>query len=318
MQGGRIFSYDVKKNWWSRAGVPSKMAAGEPGGPDSEMFYDFGVNDEHGVPRHTVAFGAQCHPNCDCGRFLEIGNSVFMEYKKRDDGEFEKLAQQNVDFGGGLERITAASNGDSDVFKINTLFAAIKIIEERSGKSYGDREYIRSFRIIADHVRASVFMIADGVIPSNSGRGYILRRLIRRGVRHADKLGLKQGTSDTKILSDVSRIADCYVRGYMDFYPELKERAGLIYEEIEKEEQKFREALRGGLAAFTKAEREFDKAEWVGMPDEELPSGANKTIAIAGHAVKMLPRDVVFDLYQTYGLPMDLIQEMAKRYFYRH
>ena len=109
MQGGRIFSYDVKKNWWSRAGVPSKMPAGEPGGPDSEVFYDFGTP-------HDAKFGAQCHPNCDCGRFLEIGNTVFMEYKKREDGSVRELAQQNVDFGGGLERITAASIGDPDCF----------------------------------------------------------------------------------------------------------------------------------------------------------------------------------------------------------
>src|SRR6185437_2511894 len=119
MQGGRIFSYDVKKNWWSRAGVPAKMPAGEPGGPDSEVFYDFGETDEGGMPRHSKAFGEQCHPNCDCGRFLEIGNSVFMEYKKSADGTFERLDQRNVDFGGGLERITAATIGDSDVFHID-------------------------------------------------------------------------------------------------------------------------------------------------------------------------------------------------------
>jgi alanyl-tRNA synthetase len=306
MQDGRIFSYDVKKNWWSRAGVPSKMAAGEPGGPDSEMFYDFGTP-------HDTKFGAQCHPNCDCGRFLEIGNSVFMEYKKREDGQFEKLSQQNVDFGGGLERITAASIADPDVFKINILFGAIKRIEEYSGKSYESKEYIKSFRIVADHIRASVFMILDGVIPSNSGRGYVLRRLIRRSVRHADKLGLKeQGTSGTEILSHVSQIVDWYVRSYTDFYPEFKGKASFIYGEIEKEEKKFREALRGGLAILTKAEREFDKAEWVGFPGEELPFDSNRTISIAGHAGKMLPREIVFDLYQTYGLPIDMIQEIAK------
>jgi alanyl-tRNA synthetase len=307
MQGGRIFSYDVKKNWWSRAGVPSKMPAGEPGGPDSEIFYEFTSVE------HDTKFGAHCHPNCDCGRFLEIGNSVFMEYKKNDDGSFSKLTQRNVDFGGGLERITAAANGDSDVFKINILFGAIKRIEEYSGKSYESKEYIKSFRIIADHIRASVFMILDGVIPSNSGRGYVLRRLIRRSVRHADKLGLKeQGASGTEILSHVSQIVDWYVRSYIDFYPEFKGNASFIYGEIEKEEKKFREALRGGLVILKKAEREFDKAEWVGFPDEELPFDSNKTISIAGHVGKILPREIVFDLYQTYGLPIDMIQEIAK------
>ncbi|MCH8048919.1 alanine--tRNA ligase, partial [Patescibacteria group bacterium] len=129
MQGGRIFAYGVKKNWWSRAGIPSNMPKGEPGGPDSEIFFDFGTP-------HNEAFGKQCHPNCDCGRFMEIGNSVFMEYKKREDGSFEKLQQRNVDFGGGLERITAAVNEDADVFKIDTLSAVIAKIEELSAKKY--------------------------------------------------------------------------------------------------------------------------------------------------------------------------------------
>src|SRR6185503_1609797 len=108
MQGGRIFYYDAKKNWWSRAGAPEKMPAGEPGGPDSEVFYDFGT-------AHDPKFGLECHPNCDCGRFLEIGNSVFMQYIKKEDGSFALLPKQNVDFGGGLERIAAVSNGTDDI-----------------------------------------------------------------------------------------------------------------------------------------------------------------------------------------------------------
>ena len=155
-QGGRIFAYDAKKNWWSRAGAPENMPAGEPGGPDSEVFYDFQTE-------HDPSYGKECHPNCDCGRFLEIGNSVFMEYQKQDDGSFAKLAQRNVDFGGGLERIVAASNGNSDIFTIDTLSVVIKKIEELSGANYAGNQ--KPFRVIADHIRGAVFMIGDGVLP---------------------------------------------------------------------------------------------------------------------------------------------------------
>jgi len=161
-QGGRVFSYDVKKNWWSRAGVPSKMPAGEPGGPDSEVFYEFTSIE------HDPKFGMHCHPNCDCGRFLEIGNSVFMEYKKKEDGAFEKLAQRNVDFGGGLERMTAASIDSSDykdIFQIDVFKSIINSLPKEL--SLGTK------RVIADHSRAAAFLIADGVRPSNKGSGYV-------------------------------------------------------------------------------------------------------------------------------------------------
>ena len=113
MQEGRIFYYDVKKNWWSRAGVPDNMPSGEPGGPDSEMFYEFTEI------KHNKKFGENCHPNCDCGRFLEIGNNVFMEYKKNEDKTFSKLPQKNIDFGGGLERLAMAVNNCSDIIEVN-------------------------------------------------------------------------------------------------------------------------------------------------------------------------------------------------------
>jgi alanyl-tRNA synthetase len=170
MQGGRIFYYDAKKNWWSRAGTPDNMPAGEPGGPDSEVFYDFGTP-------HDPAFGAECHPNCDCGRFLEIGNSVFMQYIKQEDGSFALLPKQNVDFGGGLERITAVSQNTDDVFVVAHK-NIIEHLEQSSSKKYEDAK--KSFRIIADHVKAAVFLISDGVRPGNSDQGYFVRRLIRR------------------------------------------------------------------------------------------------------------------------------------------
>lgn len=209
----RISYCGAEKNWWSRSGTPEKQPPGEPGGPDTEVFYDFGG-------KHDKKFGENCHPNCECGRFLEIGNSVFMEYIKQKDGSFGRLPAKNVDFGGGLERITAAANDDGDIFNIDAIASIIKKIEKASGKSYNENK--KAFRIIADHIRAAEYIIADGVAPSNTGQGYILRRLIRRAARYADKLGVK--------LSD---IAD-------------------RNKEIIKEEEKFKKTLEKGLREFEK------------------------------------------------------------------
>ncbi|HEX9608757.1 MAG TPA: alanine--tRNA ligase-related protein, partial [Candidatus Paceibacterota bacterium] len=153
-EGERIFYYNATKNWWSRSGIPEKMPPGEPGGPDSEVFYDFETP-------HDNRFGEQCHPNCDCGRFMEIGNSVFMEYIKKADGTFEPLPQRNVDFGAGLERITAAKNNTQDVFVVNVFSNIIQHLEVASGKRYENEKLKQSFRVIADHMRAAIFMIAD-------------------------------------------------------------------------------------------------------------------------------------------------------------
>jgi len=179
----RILFYDAKKNWWSRSGTPDKMPAGEPGGPDSEIFFDFKTP-------HDPTFGEKCHPNCDCGRFMEIGNSVFMEYVKNTSGSFDKLSQQNVDFGGGLERLAAATLDNSDIFLIDIFDKARTKLEELSGKKY--EEATRSFRIIMDHTRAASALFDVGLRPSNTEQGYILRRLIRRAIREADRLGIKE------------------------------------------------------------------------------------------------------------------------------
>ncbi|MGH7250070.1 MAG: alanine--tRNA ligase-related protein, partial [Minisyncoccia bacterium] len=210
MRGGRIFYYNARKNWWSRAGTPENMPEGEPGGPDSEIFYDFGTP-------HDAKFGENCHPNCDCGRFLEIGNSVFMQYVKRG-GIFEPLPKQNVDFGGGLERIAMAVNGDPDIFNIDVFAQLISLLEEFSGKQYTDSRYTRSFRIVADHVRAATFILADGVRPSNTDRGYVLRRLIRRAAQHAQKLEVEHDQGDESLLN---RCAVIVMEKYLSFYPEL-------------------------------------------------------------------------------------------------
>ncbi|MEK7613921.1 MAG: alanine--tRNA ligase [Patescibacteria group bacterium] len=237
MQGARIFAYDAKKNWWSRSGVPSKMPAGEPGGPDSEMFYDFGTP-------HDLKWGEHCHPNCDCGRFMEIGNSVFMQYIKNADGTFALLPKANVDFGGGLERIAAASVDKGDVFLIDTLLNSIRELSAAGGKNYNDTAYQRSFRIVADHLKGAVFMIADGVIPSNTEQGYILRRLIRRSIFHMDKLNVKTET--------LGRVLDSIITSYRDAYPKLSVSYQKILSTITEEEIRFRKTLTVGLKEYAK------------------------------------------------------------------
>lgn len=264
---GRIFSYDAKKNWWSRAGVPGNMPEGEPGGPDSELFYDFGTP-------HDPKWGTHCHPNCDCGRFMEIGNSVFMEYVKKN-GAFEKLAQQNVDFGGGLERIVAAANNNPDVFKIDTLWAVIDMIQARSGTLYTDN--IIALRVIADHLRGTVFMITDGVLPSNTERGYFLRRLIRRAVRFCDMVGFPEGQLHTL----ARPIAD----SYGSHYPEIVDSLVSIERTIAEEEAKFRETLARGLKEF-----------------EKLTKGD----VVSGHDA--------YILFTTHGFPLELTVELAKEH----
>ncbi|HET9641751.1 MAG TPA: alanine--tRNA ligase [Candidatus Paceibacterota bacterium] len=244
MQGGRIFSYGSSKNWWSRSGVPANMPPGEPGGPDSEAFYDFGLP-------HDPRYGRECHPNCDCGRFIEIGNSVFMQYLKQADGSFTELPKQNVDFGGGLERLSAATRGDPDVFLIDAFDASRRVLESRSGKSYGESAGVtQSFRVILDHVRAASFILAAGVRPGNSEQGYVLRRLIRRALREADKLGVKDA-----ILADVAK---GYADTYGDAYPFVRDAAAAIRDELDKEEAQFRKTLSNGMKELEKMGEQID------------------------------------------------------------
>lgn len=265
-EGERIFYYDASKNWWSRAGKPENMPAGEIGGPDSEVFYDFGTD-------HDPAFGEHCHPNCDCGRFIEIGNSVFIEYIKKEDGSFEKLAQQNVDFGGGLERIAAAACDESDVFKVDLLYSTIQKTEEISGKKYEDHTF--PFRVIADHIRGAVFMIGDGVLPSNTEQGYFVRRLIRRAVRYADVLEVPSGA-----LKD---IGVSVIDAFGETYPELTKKKEEIIAAITTEEERFRKTLEKGM-------REFEKYE----QNEKIEA------------------EEAFTLFTTYGFPIELTEELAK------
>jgi len=278
MRGGRIFYYDAKKNWWSRAGVPENMPVGEPGGPDSEVFYDFGTP-------HDAKFGAECHPNCDCGRFLEIGNSVFMQYVKMPGGSFAHLPKQNVDFGGGLERIAAAANGNSDIFAIDAFEEIIGLLSHFSQKAYDDSRYTRSFRIVADHMRAATMMLADGVKPGNSERSYVLRRLIRRAAQHAGKLGVADKDAQDSMLV---RAAIITIEKYKQAYPELdgEDVYRTITDEIHKEEVQFARTLQEGMKELEKILAKLS------------PGGT-----VSGHDA--------FVLFTTYGFPFEMTRELA-------
>lgn len=266
----RIRFYDAKKNWWSRAGVPTNMPVGEPGGPDSEVFFDFQTP-------HDPAFGDECHPNCDCGRFMEIGNSVFMEYVKQSDGTFGKLPKANVDFGGGLERLAAAANDNSDIFLIDTIQPIIVELAAASGKNYNDPLYQKSFRIVADHIRAATFMAGDGVVPSNTDQGYVMRRLIRRAVRHLDLLTSGGDASRGMLI----KIAELVANAYSAQYPELSANRLDIHDALREEEQRFRKTLVAGLKEFKKGTDPFILFSTYGFPielTEELAKEEGKSV----------------------------------------
>ncbi len=264
-QDGRIFYYD-EKNWWSRDGAPKKVKIGEPCGPDSEVFFLL----DHVV--HDTKWGENCHPNCDCGRYIEIGNSVFMEYIRTESG-FEKLPAQNVDFGGGMERIAQAALNSSDMFKISVLWPIIEKLQSLSGKEYED--HTESMRVIADHLRAASFLAVDGVVPSNKEQGYVMRRLMRRAIRFAFDLGIEQNFMEEV----VPVIADLYHNDY----PEVAENREKIIDVLAKEEKVFRQTLRKGITQLAK----FAEGGLSGIE--------------------------VFTLYDTYGFPLELSVEEATK-----
>jgi len=274
MQGGRIFYYDETKNWWSRAGVPEKMPIGEPGGPDSEIFYDLGA--ELKYHEKSEFSNKPCHVNCDCGRFIEIGNNVFMAYKKTDKG-FVELEQKNIDFGGGLERITMAVQGKTNVFETDLFANVIKKIEELSNKKYIENK--KSFEVIADHIKASTFIIGDdrGVVPSNTDQGYIVRRLIRRAIRFGRQIEI-----EIKNNNWTKEIAKVVINDYKDVYNELNRNSEKIVQEFIKEEEKFGKTLEKGI-------KEFDK-----LKNEQI-SGKQ-----------------AFKLFATHGFPIEITQELAQ------
>lgn len=264
--GARIYAYPKENNWWGPAGITG------PCGPDTEIYFDT-------RKPHDFEFGAMCHPACDCGRFVEIWNNVFMQFNKRDDGKYEPLAQRNVDTGMGLERMAAMLQGVNTIFDTDLLQKLIKVLNDVFGIPYGkDPEHDRSVRIIVDHIRAATFLIGDsrGVVPSNVGQGYIVRRLIRRAVREARRLGVQTLMTPT--------LADAVIEEYGKTYPELIENAQKIINELKKEEEKFGQTLERGLKEFKKM---FDIAS-----------------RISG--------EQAFVLYSTYGFPMELTEELVR------
>lgn len=263
--GARIFFYDGSKNWWSRNGAPENTPIGDPCGPDSEMFYEFDFVE------HNPEFGEHCHPNCDCGRFMEIGNNVFMAYRKVADGKFEPLEHPNIDHGSGLERIAAAKNNDPDVYKISLLWPIIEKLQSLSGKKY--ESHTESMRVIADHLRAATFLAVDGCVPSNKQQGYVMRRLVRRAMVKAFDLGVEQNFMQ----EIVPVVADLY---HNDF-PEVAEQRDQVIAVLIKEEKAFRQTLRKGL-------QQLSKLAANGLTGEE-----------------------VFTLYDTYGFPVELSAEEA-------
>lgn len=260
----RIYYYGVKENWWSRTGTPDKMPIGEIGGPDSEVFFEFPQ------VKHDLKYGKECGPACDCGRFLEIGNSVFMQYKKVGENKLEELPNKNVDFGGGLERLTAATIDSSDVFQIDLFADLIKDIEEYTGKTYKG-ENMPAMRIISDHVRASVFLASDGVEPSNKAQGYILRRLIRRS---AVKLRELKGSIEENFFEGlIKETVNKYEGVYLDSKDVQK-----IQETITTEIKRFKNTLERGLKEIGK--------------------------------IDTITAQKAFDLYQSYGFPLEITAEI--------
>ena len=291
MQGGRIFYYDAAKNWWSRSGKPANMPAGEIGGPDSEIFYDFGA--EHAT--HPIYGKQEPHPNSDSGQFLEIGNSVFIEYIKQEDGSFTKLPQRNVDFGGGLERIAAAKVNDPDVFKVDLLATVVTQIEELSGKKYEDN--LVAFRVITDHIRGAVFLIGDGVYPSNADQGYFVRRLLRRAVRFADQLEIPART--------FAQLSESVITTYKNHYTNLADKQAVIIDAISKEEEQFRKTLEAGLKQFNKITLQ------VHVVSKEVDGKRVIDKTVAPTTKQAISGKNAFELYTTYGFPIELTEEIA-------
>ena len=287
-----IFYYGEKKNWWSRTGVPANMPEGEPGGPDSEMFFDFDPENKNKIHENSKYKENLCHPNCDCGRYVEIGNNVFMQYKKVGN-KFEELPQQNVDFGGGLERISSAVNDDEDIFNLDVFDEAKKILIEKSRKGYGADEKITfAMRVILDHLRAVTFLIGDGIVPGNKDQMYFVRRLVRRAVRFARDLGINE--------SFTKDVAQTFIDTYKNEYKNLEEKREVILSELEKEESKFRTTLEKGIKQFEK----ITKTVVVTPNTQTLKISIPKPTVITGIEA--------FDLLQSYGFPLEVTEELAK------
>ena len=266
-QGARIAFYG-DKNWWCRFGGPEDMPVGEPGGPDSEVFFHFPQ------VRHNTAYGRFPHQNSDGGTFLEIGNSVFMQYRRTGDG-FAELPRSNVDFGGGLERIAAASIDSPDMYRIDTLWPIVAALESLSGRKYDEQTV--AMRVITDHLRGAAILATEGLVPGNKTQAYVLRRLVRRALRYALDLDLTHGLAE----SLVPVIADAYA----DDYPEMAAQRDHIVEVLSTEERTFARTVRKGVTELRRRGR-----------DGTTLDGAD-----------------LFQLHDTFGMPVELSVEETRR-----
>ena len=260
-----IFYLPKENNWWGPAGVTG------PCGPDTEMFI---ITDKEPC-------GPDCSPACSCGRYLEIWNDVFMQYNKKEDGTFEPLAQKNVDTGMGLERTICVLNGKKSVYETDLFENILGKVAELSGKTYGEDEATtKAFRIIADHMRTSTFIMGDdrGVSPANVDQGYVLRRLIRRAVRYGMEIGMPEGFT--------GEIAKVIIEQYKDVYPELKRNEAFVLDQLALEETRFAKTLKQG-------NREFEKLA------QRVKDGR-------------IDGESAFHLYDTYGFPVEMTCELAK------
>ena len=282
----RIFFYDGSKNWWSRNGSEANTPVGDPCGPGSEMFYDFGTP-------HDPSWGEHCHPNCDCGRFMEIGNNVFMAYKKVSEDKFEPLEKPNIDHGSGLERIAAAVLNDPDVFKISLMWPIIEKLQALSGKNY--ESHTESMRVIADHLRAATFLAVDGCTPSNKQQGYVMRRLLRRAIRYSFDLGIEQNFMQ----EIVPVIADLY----HDDFPEVAEQREAVIAVLIKEEKVFRQTLKKGIKKLEQA-FQIDSSQ---SKSRDADSSLDLAASVSAG-------EILFTLYDTYGFPVELsVEECFKQ-----
>ena len=254
-----------KNNWWGPAGLTG------PCGPDTEIFYDTG----------RPACGPDCKAGCDCGKYLEIWNNVFMEYNKVGEGKFEPLAQKNVDTGMGLDRTIATLQGVESVFDTDAFSGIIELIGKLSHHSYKESDAtVKAFRIIADHIRCATFILGDqrGVTPSNVDQGYILRRLIRRSIRYAMQLNIPR--------YGIVEIASAVIDQYGDIYPELEENREKVLSELKREENRFADTLKKGIKEFNKTAANAQDGKIDGIS--------------------------AFHLYDTYGFPIELTMELAQ------